>query len=117
MMKASGRPRLREGETARQVRVTMTQDDKAYLAAIGGGNRSYGVRRCIEWHKITYGLDRLGGGFIMLRKDYEPFMARCEQEGKNPATVLAQLIEGYVTMPTPDEVRAALERGPQHDVD
>lgn len=102
MLQASGRPRLRNGETAQQVRVTVTQEDAEYLQATGGGNRSQGVRECILWHRGT-------------ATHRGSFLARCAAEGRDPAEILTALMEGYANMPTRAEILEALGRGPQDD--
>ena len=98
-MKSTAGAPPREGRTQR-VAVYVTPEEAAYLEAMPVGSLSAAVRECVRWHFLTHG--------AALRE-------RCKREGSDLEETLSQLIWGYVTMPTPDEVREALERGPQDD--
>lgn len=90
-----GRPPLRGGKTVQQYSVGLDADDVAYLATIAG-SRSAAVRECVAWHRAT-------------ATHRGSFMARCALDDRDPAEVLTQLMEGYATMPTAEDLAAACE--------
>jgi hypothetical protein len=98
MKSKAGMP-AREGYT-KSVTVYLTPEDLAYLEAMPSNSLAAAVRECIAWYRDTHGA---------------AFLSRCARDNRDPAETLAQLLWGYVTMPTPAEVREALERGPQGD--
>jgi hypothetical protein len=95
----AGRKPLRGGKRVQSYTVGLDEDDVAYLAALSA-NRTAAVRACIAWHRATHSA---------------AFAARCAQDGRDPREVLAEMMWGYITMPTAAEVREALERGPQDE--
>lgn len=101
-MKSTAGAPPREGRTQR-VAVYLTPEDAAYLEAMPCTSLSAAVRECIEWTRHT-----MGGRFT-------EFIERCYHNERAFVDVLAEMIEGYVTMPTAEEVRGAIERGPEDD--
>lgn len=95
-----GHPPLREGQRMERVNVYLYEEQADYLRDLNASSASEAARRCIEWYRNTHNAE---------------FAARCQRERRDPAEVLAEMMEGYITMPTPAEVREAIERGPEDD--
>jgi len=50
-MAGRGRPKLKEGEFAKNVSVTLTDEEIEFLRWLGKGNRSAAVRELIRYYK------------------------------------------------------------------